>query len=156
VIVVADTPGIIAASDGNAPEHLGCQEILRHAGTVVLSALVLAEVDHLAKVRFGAWARTAVIDFIVEQARRDRFVIAPTDLPSLETARKVQQQYADLKLDLADAVNVALAAEYRTDVILTLDRRDFRVVRPLTAHNCFRLLPDDAEKSPRRGDRASR
>lgn len=156
MIVVADTSGIIAASDGNAPEHLRCQEILRHAGTVVLSALVLAEVDHLAKIRFGARARTAIIDFIVEQARRDRFVIAPTDLPSLETAHKVQQQYADLKLDLADAVNVVLAAEYRTDVILALDRRDFRVVRPLTAHSCFRLLPDDEEKLPRKGDRASR
>jgi uncharacterized protein len=143
VIVVADTSGIIAASDGNAPEHLACQEALRQAGTVVVSPLVLTEVDHLAKVRFGTWARTAIIDFILSQARQERFVIAATSLAHLETSRQVQQRYADLKLDLADAVNVTLAAEYRTDVILTLDRRDFRVVRPLTPHKCFRLLPDD-------------
>jgi uncharacterized protein len=55
----------------------------------------------------------------------------------------VQRQYASLDLDLADAVNVALAAQYRTDAMLTLDRRDFRAMRPLTPHKWFRLLPDD-------------
>jgi predicted nucleic acid-binding protein len=48
-----------------------------------------------------------------------------------------------LELDLADAVNVALAEEYETDVVLTLDRRDFRAVLPLTGHKAFRVLPDD-------------
>ena len=52
-------------------------------------------------------------------------------------------RYADLDLDLADAVSVALAADYRTDAVLTLDRRDFRALRPLTPHKAFRLLPDD-------------
>jgi uncharacterized protein len=61
----------------------------------------------------------------------------------LETARKVQRRYPALDLDLADGVNVALAAEYRTDVVLTLDPRDFRAIRPLTPHASFRLLPDD-------------
>jgi len=42
----------------------------------------------------------------------------------------------------ACTVNVALAARYRTDAVLTLDRRDFRA-RPLTPHKYFRLLPDD-------------
>jgi uncharacterized protein len=45
--------------------------------------------------------------------------------------------------DQADAVSVALAARYRTDAILTLDRRDFRAMHPLTPHESFRLLPDD-------------
>jgi predicted nucleic acid-binding protein len=52
-------------------------------------------------------------------------------------------RYADLDLDLADAVTVAVAADYRTDAVLTLDRRDFRAVRPLTPHKAFRLFPDD-------------
>ena len=29
------------------------------------------------------------------------------------------------------------------NAVLTLDRRDFRAVRPLTPHKAFRLLPDD-------------
>jgi len=143
VIVIADTSGVIAASDRNAPESTACLGVLREAGTVIISPLVLTEVDHLAKARFGPLARTAIIDFILAQARLERFQIPETNLEILHTARLVQQQYGSLDLDLADWVNVALAAQYRTDVVLTLDRRDFRAMRPLTAHKWFRLLPDD-------------
>ncbi len=38
-------------------------------------------------------------------------------------------------------MNVALASDYDTDAILTLDRRDFRAVRPLGRHKAFRILP---------------
>jgi uncharacterized protein len=143
VIVVADTSGLIAASDKNAPESEASRSVLGEAGTVLVSPLVLTELDHLAKSRFGSAARTAIIDYIVFQARRERFIIPAVSIDLLETARKVQRKYFDLDLDLADGVNVALAAEYRTDAILTLDRRDFRAVRPLTPHKFFRLFPDD-------------
>ncbi len=143
MIVIADTSGVIAASDRNASESAACQRALREAGTVIISPLVLTEVDHLAKARFGSRARTTIIGFILAQARQLRFQIPETGLEILDTARLVQQQYASLDLDLADAVNVALAAQYRTDAILTLGRRDFRAMRPLTPHKWFRLLPDD-------------
>jgi predicted nucleic acid-binding protein len=143
VILIADTSGIIAASDKNAPESAGCQAALADAGTVLVSPLVLAEVDHLALARFGGDARSSLIDFILFQARRERFLIPHITIGLLDTARKVQRKYAGLSLDLADAVNVSLAAEYRTNSVLTLDRRDFRAVRPLTPHPAFQLLPDD-------------
>ncbi|GHD83842.1 hypothetical protein [Streptomyces naganishii] len=45
---------------------------------------------------------------------------------------------------LVDAVDVALAAEYGTDAVLTRDLRGFRAVRPVGGrHPCFRVLPDD-------------
>jgi predicted nucleic acid-binding protein len=143
VIIIADTSGIIAASDRNARESAACRRVLQDAGTVIISPLVLAGVDHLAKARFGPGARTSIIDFIIAQVRQQRFQIPETGVDILGTARLVQRQYADLDLDLADAVNVALAAQYRTDAVLTLDRRDFRATRPLTPHKWFRLLPDD-------------
>ena len=143
MILVADTSGLIAASDKNAPESAGCQSMLAEAGTVVVSPLVLAEVGHLAKARFGSAARTTLIDFIVFQGRRGRFRVPEITVDLLETARQVRSQYAGLDLDLADTVNVALAAEFRTDSVLTLDRRDFRAITPLTSHPAFRLLPDD-------------
>ena len=141
MIVVADTSGIIAASDRSARESAACREILDQAGTVIISPLVLTEVDHLAKARFGSRARTAIIEFVIAQVRQ--LQIPEAGLEILETARQVQRQYASLDLDLADAVNVGLAAQYRTDAVLTLDRRDFRAIRPLTPHKWFRLLPDD-------------
>jgi len=143
MIVVADTSGVIAASDRNARESTACQGVMREAGTVIISPLVLTEIDHLAKARFGSRARTSIMDFILAQARQLRFQIPETGLEILDTARLVQRQYASLDLNMADAVNVALAARYRTDAVLTLDRRDFRAMRPLTPHKWFRLLPDD-------------
>ena len=143
MIVIADTSGIIAASDRRAPESGKCRETLSIAGTVIISPLVLAEVDHLAKARFGSEARSAIIDSIVTESLRMRFQLPEVNPDMLNTARQVQRKYGDLDIDLADAVNVTLAAEYRTDSILTLDRRDFRTVRPLTPHKAFRVLPDD-------------
>ncbi|TCO30404.1 putative nucleic acid-binding protein [Kribbella steppae] len=143
MIVVADTSGIIAAFDRNAPEGPTCRKLLQEAGTVILSPLVLAEVDHLARARLGSAARTTILNLMLTQVRRMRFQVPEIGAETLATAVAVISRYADLDLDLADAVSVALAADYRTDAVLTLDRRDFRAVRPLTPHAAFRLLPDD-------------
>ena len=150
MIVVADTSGIIAASDRRAPESGACRDLLGSAGTVIVSPLVLTEVDHLAKARLGTQARHAILDNIIAQALRMRFQVPEVSPDALKLAREVQRKYADLDLDLADAVNVTLAADYRTDAILTLDRRDFRVIRPLTPHKAFRVLPDDLWLTGRR------
>ena len=93
MITVADTSGLIAASDRNAPESPACRAVLQEAGTVIISPLVLAEVDHLAKARFGSHARTAIIDFVLAQAGQSRFQIPETGLEVLDTARMVQRQY---------------------------------------------------------------
>jgi predicted nucleic acid-binding protein len=143
VILVADTSGIIAAFDRNAPEGPSCRKLLQEAGTVVLSPLVLAEVDHLARARLGAAARSMILELLISQVRRMRFRVPDIGAEALTTALAVLDRYADLDLDLADAVTVAVAADYRTDAVLTLDRRDFRAVRPLTPHKAFRLFPDD-------------
>ena len=65
----------------------------------------------------------------------------------LSLAEHTRDRHAALDLDLTAAVNAALALEYRTSAILTLDRRDFRAITPLTPHKAFRLLPDDLEPS---------
>jgi predicted nucleic acid-binding protein len=143
VILVADTSGIIAAFDRNAPEADDCRKALQEAGTVILSPLVLAEVDHLARARLGATARTTILGLLLDQVRRMRFQVPEVGTELLDTAAAVIRRYQDLDLDLADAVTVALAAEYRTATLLTLDRRDFRAIRPLTPHAAYRVLPDD-------------
>ncbi|MER7251871.1 PIN domain-containing protein [Kribbella sp. NPDC000426] len=143
MILVADTSGIIAAFDRNAPEGPVCRQLLQDAGTVVLSPLVLAEVDHLSRARLGAAARSTILELLTAQVRRMRFQVPDIGAETLTTGLGVMSRYADLDLDLADAVSVALAADYRTDAILTLDRRDFRALRPLTPHKAFRLFPDD-------------
>jgi hypothetical protein len=53
---------------------------------VIISPLVLIEVDHLAKARFGSRARATIIDFVIAQARQMRFQIPETGIEILDTA----------------------------------------------------------------------
>ena len=50
------------------------------------------------------------------------------------------RQYADARLDLVDATLVTLAERMNIDTILTLDRRDFYLIRPLHTDH-FTILP---------------
>jgi predicted nucleic acid-binding protein len=152
VILIADTSGIVAASDSRAPENGACRRLLGEAGTVVVPPLVLAEVDHVSRARFGGPVRSIILDAIVEQVRRMRFVVPQVSPDVLVAARGVQRRYGDLDLGLADGVIMALAAECRTPAVLTLDRRDFRTIRPLTPHDAFLVLPDDEPSARSRGD----
>ncbi|MBD0739444.1 PIN domain-containing protein [Streptomyces sp. CBMA29] len=143
IIVVADTSGLLAALDSTHPEHRGANEALLTAGLLVMSPLLLAEIDHVATRELGREAAMSAVDDIRRWMRMSRIVVPEITETHLATAQSVRVRYGALDLDLADAVNVALASDYDTDAVLTLDRRDFRAVRPLGRHKCFRLLPDD-------------
>ena len=50
-------------------------------------------------------------------------------------------QYADARLDLVDATLVAAAERLNIETILTLDQRDFRMIRPKHV-DYFSILPE--------------
>jgi predicted nucleic acid-binding protein len=52
------------------------------------------------------------------------------------------EKYANRNLGIADAANVVLAARFRTTKMLTLDERDYRIVRPLWG-DALAILPAD-------------
>ncbi|MFM9370286.1 PIN domain-containing protein [Streptomyces sp. Da 82-17] len=108
-----------------------------------MSPLLLAEIDHVATRELGREAALSAVDDIRLWMRRGRVAVPEITEDHLGVAQSVRARYRGLDLDLADAVNVALAADYDTDAVLTLDRRDFRAVRPLGRHKSFRVLPDD-------------
>ncbi|WP_432102173.1 PIN domain-containing protein [Streptomyces sp. bgisy091] len=143
IIVIADTSGLLAALDSNHPEHRASNEAIMAAGLLVMSPLLLAEIDHVATRELGREAALSAVDDIRTWMRRGRIAVPEITEDHLGVAQSVRARYRGLDLDLADAVNVALAADYDTDAILTLDRRDFRAVRPLGRHKAFRVLPDD-------------
>ncbi|MFC4887725.1 PIN domain-containing protein [Streptomyces beijiangensis] len=104
---------------------------------------VLAEIDHVATREIGREAAVGAVGDIRHWMRRGRIMVPQITEDHLAAAQSVRARYAGLNLDLADAVNVALAAQYDTDAVLTLDRRDCRAVRPLGRHKAFRIMPDD-------------
>ncbi|MCM2576998.1 PIN domain-containing protein [Streptomyces meridianus] len=143
IIVIADTSGLLAALDSAHPEHQAASEAIMAAGLLVMSPLLLAEIDHVATRELGREAALSAVDDIRHWTRRGRIALPRITEDHLSVAQSVRVRYRDLDLDLADAVNVALAAEYDTDAVLTLDRRDFRAVCPWGRHKAFRVLPDD-------------
>ncbi|OEU95776.1 type II toxin-antitoxin system VapC family toxin [Streptomyces oceani] len=143
MIVIADTSGILALFNRAEPEHRAVRKAVDEASLLVISPLALTEVHHVASVRASRKAADGMLRLLADRASALRVTLADTTPEILGTAVSARARYQDLDLDLVDAINIALAAVYDTTAILTLDRRDFRALRPLTSSPAFRVLPDD-------------
>lgn len=143
MIVIGDTSGLVTALNADDPGQADARTALQQASVTVVSPLAIAEIEHIMTRNINRGAAHQAIDWLLAQERVQRVLVPELAAPTLWRARMVQDKYSALRLDLADAINVVLAADFETDCVLTLDRRDFRAIRPLTHHLAFRLLPDD-------------
>ncbi|WP_328441023.1 PIN domain-containing protein [Streptomyces sp. NBC_00444] len=144
MIAVADTSGILTLFNRSDPDHEAARKAADQCGFLVATPLALTEVHQVAISRAGRAAADGILRSLTARVRQMRLVLAPATPEILDAAPSVRARCTALDLDLVDAVNVALAAEYGTDAILTRDLRDFRAVRPMGgAHTHFRILPDD-------------
>ena len=100
-------------------------------------------------VVFGAGNADADLMFVGEAARvsllaeveRGAYQLQPFSASDIRKARTVIQRYSDLAISLADASIAVLSGHLKTQDVLTLDERHFRV---LSANGKpFRLLPAD-------------
>jgi predicted nucleic acid-binding protein len=135
--VIVDTSALLAFFDSDEPDHKAVSAVLLAASEpLVVSPYVVAELDYLVASRLGVAAELEVLSELAGGA---------WDLPSIDgddlaRARDVIGRYADQRIGVADASNVVLADRYRTRTIVTLDRRHFEVLRPLTGGR-FSVLP---------------
>jgi len=138
-VILLDTSGLLAAVDGSQRHHAQCAAVVAAAkGPLLLSPFVLAELDYLIATRVGPTAQADLLEEVVRGAYRlETFGAADVAL-----AREVIARYPELRLGLADASIVVLAARHGTRDVLTLDQRHFRTVRTLDRKR-FRLLPAD-------------
>ncbi|WP_330286230.1 PIN domain-containing protein [Streptomyces sp. NBC_00576] len=139
-VLIADTSGLYAYYDGSDREHAECRKAVAAAAHLVVTPLVLAELDCLLTTRIGPEAAHGALAHIRDRVAVRRYAV-PEMEPHLSTALVTMRRYP--QIGLTDTMNVVMASEYHTDSILTLDRRHFRMVRPLTGHPAFRLWPDD-------------
>lgn len=144
--VIADTNALFRLFGPQLPEHDDHRKALAGIRHLVISPLVLCELDYLLSRRAGARKAVTALRFIERHCATRRFEI-PDIAPHMTSALAVQEDYLDIDqgrgVGLAAAMNVALAAAYHTDSLFSSDRH-FRVLRPLTGHSAFRLLPEDA------------
>lgn len=107
-------------------------------GPLLVSPLVLAELDHLILDRYGRQAELEAIEEI-EAA----YQVEGIEDEDLARARALLTRYADLTIfDLTDASCVVLAECYECFDALTTDQRDFRAVGG-RGGQYFRILPYD-------------
>jgi uncharacterized protein len=140
VVIVLDTSGLLAAIDSSQRFHDAAKEVLGGAvDPLILSPFVLAELDYLLATRVGREAELALL----EEVARETYRLASFSIGDVAEARRIIVQYADLRIDLADASNVVLANRHDTLDVLTLDERHFRALRG-PGGRPFRILPADA------------
>jgi predicted nucleic acid-binding protein len=134
-VIVLDTSGIVAAYNTREKEHKAARQVLLATDEpMVISPLVLAEIDYLATKYLGPDGSATVLREIDRLAS-----VASFGNEDLRTCMAILERYRDLDIGLTDAANVDLAARYKTTRILSLDRH-YRAVRPLQ-RSAFDLLP---------------
>ena len=136
---IVDTGGLLSVLDGRQEDHgLFLEAVQSVRGPLLVTPLILAELDHLVLDRYGRWAELAAIEEIEAAYQVERI-----EDEDLTRARELLTRYADLTtFDLADASCVVLAERYGCFDILTTDQRDFRTVSSRGGQH-FRILPYD-------------
>ena len=135
--VLLDTSFLFALADTSDYNH---DRVLAVARTLtdplILPLPVLPEVCYLIASRLG---HSAMRRFLSELVVSDT-VLEAIDRTDLRRVNEILDQYADSLLDFVDAAIIAIAERRKITRILTLDRRDFSIVRP---RHCdyFEILP---------------
>ena len=137
MLTVVDAGPLYAAADADDQDHeRSLQTLQRPDLRLVIPTMVVAEVSYLIGTRLGAEAEAA---FLTGLAELGVDAPLPDEWPRIAD---LVRQYRDFPLGGADAAVVALAERLNTEVVVSLDQRHFRAIRP---RHCaaLRLLPGD-------------
>ena len=140
-MILCDTSGLLAAYDQQEPSGPAVRELLdAETGTLVVSPFVLAELDYMLLSRAGVRAELTLLNDLADNVYQ---VAAFTAQDAARVAALVDQ-YADLRLGIADAHTMILATPERYGItrVLTFDHRHFRGVKPPQG-GVFTVLPAD-------------
>jgi uncharacterized protein len=134
---VVDTGFIVALALPSQPRHSDCAKVYNQIKTsIYLPQIVLGETAYLIEKYAGKRAFAKFIQSLPAQ----KYVVTPLENADLERAAAIYLQYHDTRLDFVDSSVIALAERLNISTILTLDQRDFSIVKP--AHvEYLTLLP---------------
>lgn len=134
---IVDTSFIVSLLNPLEKHHAACVEVARSLQpTLILPVTVLPETTYL----LSRWVSHRAMRRFVNQVRDPQWQIENLTAPDLRRAYQLLEQYADARLDFTDATVVALAERLDITLVLTLDRRDFSLVRPQHV-DYFTVLP---------------
>jgi predicted nucleic acid-binding protein len=134
--VLADTGPIVAILSRRDQHHKTCVEALRDMpGPLFTCWPVITEAAWL--LRRDANAIQQLLNSI-DAGLFEMLTLTTADVKPISAFMK---KYRDIRIQLADASLVHLAARDGVDTVFTLDRRDFSVYR-LPRGRAFRVIPE--------------
>jgi predicted nucleic acid-binding protein len=138
--VVVDASAIVAGYDDDHPECHGIRRVVAdESARLVISPLIVAEADYMLARHVG---RAAAVRF-AEDLAAEAYEVVDWACADHAEALSVVNAYTSDYVGMADASNVVIADRFRTNQILTLDQRHFRLLQPLWGFDHFALLPFD-------------
>jgi uncharacterized protein len=138
-VIICDTSGLVAAYSATDKRSGQVAEILSaEPGSLILSPFVLAELDYLLDGRAGVRDELKLLGDVAAGI----YSVAEFDRFDVGQAATLVERYSDMRIGLADASVVILAARFGTTRLLTFDEKHFRAIRPLHA-DAFTILPAD-------------
>lgn len=139
-MIICDTSGLLAAYWIGEERQQPVIELLRNdPGPLVLSPFVLAELDYMVTRKAGVGHELNVLSDVA----RGVYSLAEFGRSDIGEAAEIVERYSNMRIGLADASIVVLAARYRTTRLLTFDERHFRAIKPLHG-GAFTILPTDS------------
>jgi hypothetical protein len=137
VPAILDTSAAFALTVIDDQDHDRVTEaVVRERSPITIPSSVVAETSLLTASRVRAGAEVVFVRGLANSHWR-REELGGADL--LRIAELIEQ-YADARLDFVDASVIAVAERLGASRILTLDRRDFSIVRPRHVE-AFEILP---------------
>ena len=135
--LVLDTSGLYALLDRADPAHQRCATVAREFSALIVPTFTLIEVDYWCRKRGGGPESFALL---ISDIRAGAYALEGNEA-DIERAVELEVAYRDLDLGIVDAFVIAVCERLGEHQVLTLDRRDFSVVRP---RHCaaLQLLPD--------------
>ena len=132
-----DSGFLFASLNASEAKHQSTVLVLKDIREpIVLPVPAITEVAYLLARDIG---QDAAADFIGSLAETELVLETPTKEDYLRCG-EILRQYSDADLDFVDALIVAVAERLNITRLLTLDRRDFQIIRPKHCSS-FELLP---------------
>lgn len=133
-----DSSFLFALINQKDTNHAACVAVARDAA---LHKSILVTVIPETCYLLHKWLGHAVMRAFIQNLQDPIWQIEQIQPQDWARVNELLNQYADVRLDLVDATLVAVAERLNIETILTLDQRDFRLIRPHHA-GFFTILPE--------------
>jgi predicted nucleic acid-binding protein len=135
-MVIADTSFVVAVAIRTDQKHSICFDTFKKERQIYLPQSTFAEIAFML-TRAGGIQGTS---YFFLQLPKSRYIPVPLQTDDYQRTADLLDKYADSRVDFVDASIAAVAERLNITRILTLDRRDFQILRPQHIDR-FEILP---------------